>query len=105
MPRDEKNQTTTSNPYPEQITRRDFAALVVGAGIAASVSSPSTAAADFGLGTVETDVEIKTSDGTCDAAFIHPKSLSKTGSYSGVLIWPDAFGLRPSLRTIGRNIA
>jgi carboxymethylenebutenolidase len=105
MPRDEKNQTTTSNPYPEQITRRDFAALVVGAGIAASVSSPSTAAADFGLGMVETDVEIKTSDGTCDAAFIHPKSLSKTGSYPGVLIWPDAFGLRPSLRTIGRNIA
>jgi carboxymethylenebutenolidase len=105
MAHDEKNQPTTSDPYPGQITRRDFAALVVGAGIAASVSSPSTAAADFGLGMVETDVEIKTPDGTCDAAFIHPKSLSKTGSYPGVLIWPDAFGLRPSLRTIGRNIA
>ena len=26
-------------------------------------------------------------------------------SYPGVLIWPDAFGLRPSFRTIGRNIA
>jgi carboxymethylenebutenolidase len=105
MTHDEKNQPTSSNPYPGQITRRDFAALVVGAGIAASVSSPSTAAAEIGVGMVETDVEIKTPDGTCDAAFIHPKSPSKTGSYPGILIWPDAFGLRPSLRTIGRNIA
>ncbi|MGA3093158.1 MAG: dienelactone hydrolase family protein [Terriglobales bacterium] len=94
-----------NDPHPGEITRRDFAALVVGAGIAASVSSSSTAATDIGIEIVETDVEIKTLDGTCDAAFFHPKSLSKTESYPGVLIWPDAFGLRPSLRTIGRNIA
>jgi carboxymethylenebutenolidase len=50
---------------------------------------------------VEIDVEIKTPDGTCDAAFIHPK----TGSYAGVLIWPDAFGLRPAMRGIGKRIA
>jgi carboxymethylenebutenolidase len=50
---------------------------------------------------VETDVEIKTPDGTCDAAFIHPKS----GAHPGVLIWPDAFGLRPSMRDIGKRIA
>lgn len=50
---------------------------------------------------VETDVEIKTPDGVCDAAFIHPK----TGSHPGVLIWPDAFGLRPSMRDIGKRIA
>ena len=41
---------------------------------------------------VEKSVEIKTPDGTCDAVFIHPS----TGSHPGVLIWPDAFGLRPS---------
>ena len=58
-------------------------------------------AAAAGLEVVETDVEIKTPDGTCDAAFIHPKS----GSHPGVLIWPDAFGLRPSMRDIGRRIA
>ncbi len=108
MTDDEKNQPANEF-YPGDMTRRDFAALVVGAGIAASVSSSSTAAADVGVEMVETDVEIKTPDGTCDAAFIyhrsHPTSLSKSGAYPGVLIWPDAFGLRPSMRTIGRNIA
>jgi carboxymethylenebutenolidase len=46
-------------------------------------------------------VDIKTPDGMCDAAFFHPKS----GSHPGVLIWPDAFGLRPSMREIGKRIA
>jgi len=50
---------------------------------------------------VETSVEIETPDGTCDAAFIHPK----TGSHPGVLLWPDAFGLRPSMREMARRIA
>src|SRR5260370_23163992 len=103
MTDDEKSQSSNQS-HPGDLTRRDFAALLVGAGIAASVSS-STAAADIGIEMVETDVEIKTPDGTCDAAFIHPKALSKSGSYPGVLIWPDAGGLRPSMRTIGRNIA
>ena len=44
---------------------------------------------------------IKTPDGSCDAAFIHPA----TGAHPGVLIWPDAFGLRPSMRDIGRRLA
>ena len=44
-----------------------------------------------GLEVVETNVDIKTPDGTCDAAFFHPP----TGSHPGVIIWPDAFGLRP----------
>src|SRR5260370_38813345 len=102
MTDDEKNQPS-NQAHPGDITRRDFAALLVGAGIAATVTS--TAAADIGIEMVETDVEIKTPDGTCDAGFIHPKSLSKAGSYPGVLLWPDPFGLRPSMRTIGRNIA
>jgi carboxymethylenebutenolidase len=50
---------------------------------------------------VETDVEIKTPDGVCDAAFIRPG----TGSFPGVLIWVDAFGLRPVTREIGRRVA
>jgi carboxymethylenebutenolidase len=69
----------------------------VAAGIAATAGS----AAGASLEVVETDVEIKTPDGTCDAAFIHPK----TGSHAGVLIWPDAFGLRPSMRDIGKRLA
>jgi carboxymethylenebutenolidase len=71
---DEKEQNTGSSA-----SRREF--------VAASV--------------VETNVEIKMPDGTCDAALFHPKS----GSHPGVLIWPDAFGLRPSFRGIGRRLA
>src|ERR1700679_1997869 len=110
---DDKKNPTTNDPHPGDITRRDFATLLVGAGIAASVAS--TATANIGMEMVETDVEIRTPDGTCDAAFIYPKAhlksnpksdpTSKTGAYPGVLIWPDAFGLRPWMRTSGRNIA
>jgi len=79
------------------IGRRDFVGLSMAAGLVASAGSVEAA----GLELVETDVDIKTPDGTCDAAFIRPKS----GSHPGVLIWPDAFGLRPSLRGIARRIA
>ncbi len=104
---DEKNLPPNA-ALSSDLTRRDFATLLVGAVLVST--SHSARAAESGNNDndndmVETDVEIKTPDGTCDAAFIHPKSLSKTGSYPGVLIWPDAFGLRPSMRTIGRNIA
>jgi carboxymethylenebutenolidase len=79
------------------LTRRDFVALSVAAGLAAAAGLPS--AAD--LSVVETSVDITTPDGTCDAVFIHPT----TGSHPGVLIWPDAFGLRPSMRNIGKRLA
>ena len=78
------------------LARRDFV-VSVAAGLAAASSSASGAAMPL----TETDVEIKTPDGTCDAAFIHPKS----GSHPAVLIWTDAFGLRPSMREIGKRLA
>jgi carboxymethylenebutenolidase len=81
----------------KELGRRDFVGLSVAAGILATAGSAGAA----GLEVVETDVEIKTPDGTCDAAYFHPK----TGSYPGVLIWPDAFGLRPSFRGIARRLA
>jgi carboxymethylenebutenolidase len=77
-------------------SRRDFIALSVAAGLAVA-ASPALAA----LAVVEDEVTIRTPDGTCDAAFIHPA----TGAHPGVLIWPDAFGLRPSMRDIGKRIA
>jgi carboxymethylenebutenolidase len=46
-------------------------------------------------------VEVKTPDGMCDATFIHPT----TGSHPGVIIWPDAFGLRTAMVDIGKRIA
>jgi carboxymethylenebutenolidase len=99
MTDDQKNQTT-KDTHPGDLTRRGFAALMVGAGLAATTKAMAQPAA-AGLELAEADVEIKTPDGTCDAAFIHPKS----GSYPGVLVWPDAFGLRPSMGAIGRRIA
>jgi len=87
----------TNGANPGDFTRRDFTTLLVGASLAATMRA--AGAAD--LEVIETNLDIKTPDGTCDAAFIHPKS----GSYSGVLVWPDAFGLRPSMRGIGKRIA
>ena len=78
-------------------SRRDFIALSVAAGLVAA-AGPALAAS---LPVVEDEVTIKTADGTCDAAFIHPAS----GAYAGVLVWPDAFGLRPAMRDIGKRIA
>ncbi len=93
---DQKNQQN-NDTQASDLARRDFVALSVAAGLTASAGS----AAAAGMDVVETEVEIKTPDGTCDAAFIHPKS----GSHPGVLIWPDAFGLRPSMRDIAKRIA
>ena len=96
MTEDQKNQQKNDTQSGD-IARRDFVALSVAAGLAATAGSAEAA----GLEVVETDVEVKTPDGTCDAAFIHPK----TGSHPGVLIWADAFGLRPSMRAMAKRIA
>ena len=80
----------------DELTRRDFVAMTVAAGLAAAASDELSAQQ-----IVETNVEIKTPDGTCDAAFIHPA----TGAHAGVIIWPDAFGLRPSMRDMAKRLA
>jgi carboxymethylenebutenolidase len=95
---DEKRSEQTANPEsPTDLSRREFVTLSVAAGLAAAAGAAS--AADMPV--TEQNVEIKTPDGTCDAAFIHPTS----GSHPAVIIWPDAFGLRPSMRDIGKRIA
>lgn len=93
---DEKDRNDSAGT-PHELSRREFVTLSVAAGFAIVASSASGA----GLPVVETDVKVDTPDGTCDAAFIHPS----TGVHPGVLIWPDAFGLRPVLRDIGRRLA
>jgi carboxymethylenebutenolidase len=81
----------------DDITRRDFVKLSIAAGMA--VGAGTTADAQGSV--VETAVDVKTPDGTCDAVFVHPA----TGSHPGVLIWPDAFGRRPSMHAFARRIA
>jgi len=82
----------------DDFSRRDFVALSIAAGVAAATTTSARAA---NLPVTENNVTVKTPDGTCDAAFIHPT----TGTHPGVLIWPDAFGLRPSMRDIAKRIA
>jgi carboxymethylenebutenolidase len=94
---DDKRDSKKPDVAVTDLSRRDFIALSVTAGLAAVTGSAFGAAQPV----VETDVTIKTPDGTCDAAFFHPP----TGTHPGVLIWPDAFGLRPAMRDIGKRIA
>ena len=94
---DETHTQDDRTAAPPELSRRDFVALSVAAGIAAAAGSGAQAAGEV----VETDVQVKTPDGVCDAAFIHPAS----GAHPAVIIWPDAFGLRPSMRDIGKRIA
>ena len=94
---DEKRDHEENDDSARDLSRRDFVAMSLAAGLAAAAGSASAAE----LPVVETNVEVKTPDGTCNAAFIHPA----TGSHPGVLIWSDAFGLRPALRDMGKRIA
>jgi len=82
-----------------EINRRAFttASLAAGAAlIAANVARAQEA------GVTEAEVQIKTPDGTTDAALYTPKG---TGPFPGVLIFTDIFGLRPASRAVGRRLA
>ena len=77
------------------VTRRQFGVLL-GAGVAMMLPAVANAAA-----VTESEVTVKTPDGTADAYFVHPAS----GTAPGVLIWPDIFGLRPAFRSMGKRLA
>jgi carboxymethylenebutenolidase len=79
-----------------ELTRRQFGAIALGAGLAAAMPKLANAVETKGA-----DVEIKTADGTADAFFVHPAK----GKYPGVLIWPDIFGLRPAFRQMATRLA
>jgi len=79
------------------VSRRGFAALTVAAGVAGVGG-----AAEAEVQIVETDVVIKTVDGACDAALFHPAGK---GSWPAVVMMPDALGLRPVFRGMGRRLA
>jgi carboxymethylenebutenolidase len=80
----------------EELTRRRFGAMALGAGLVAALPRMANAAATTGA-----DVAIKTSDGTADAYFVHPAQ----GKHPGILIWPDIFGLRPAFRQMATRLA
>jgi carboxymethylenebutenolidase len=77
------------------LSRRQFGALGFGVSLAAML--PTVASATE---VSESEVEIKTPDGTCDAHFVHPAKPT-----AAVLVWPDIFGLRPAFRAMGKRLA
>ena len=78
------------------LSRRQFSALTLGATLVSALPPVANAAE-----TKDSEVEIKTPDGTADAYFVHPA----TGHHPGVLVWPDIFGLRPAFRQMGKRLA
>src|SRR5256714_15126690 len=77
------------------VTRRQFGVLL-GAGVAMLLPQVVNAVA-----VTESEVTVKTPDGTADAYFVRPA----TGTAPGVLVWPDIFGLRPAFRQMGKRLA
>ncbi len=87
---------------PGHLTRREFGVLTAGAagaGLGFLDADPARSAEDSGL--VAQDVLITTPDGQADCYFVHPKE----GTHPGVLLWPDAFGLRPAMRQMAARLA
>ena len=83
-------------PTSGRLSRRQFGALTVGAGVI-SMLPAFAGAADV----TEADIDIKTPDGTANAYLVHPRH----GVHPGVLVWPDVFGLRPFFKQLGKRLA
>ena len=77
------------------VTRRQFGVLL---GAGAAMLLPEVVGA---VAVTESDVTVKTPDGTADCYFVHPAS----GTAPAVLVWPDIFGLRPAFRQMGKRLA
>ena len=77
------------------VTRKQFG-IMLGAGVAMLLPKVANA-----VTVTESDVNVKTPDGTADCYFVHPT----TGTAPGVVIWPDIFGLRSAFRTMGKRLA
>jgi carboxymethylenebutenolidase len=79
-----------------ELTRRQFGAMALGAGLAAALPALGDAPPTTGA-----QVDIKTPDGVADAYFVHPVK----GKFPAVLIWPDIFGLRPAFKQMATRLA
>jgi len=95
---DTKHEPQENTKAAADVSRRDFVAMSMTAGLAVAAGNLASAAE---LSIAEVNVNVKTPDGICDAALIHPT----TGSHPAVILWPDAFGLRPSMVDMGKRLA
>ena len=90
------NADNTTYLNAKRLTRREFGAVSAGAGLTMLLPRPANA-----QDVSESEIEVETPDGVCDSYFVHPAS----GAHPGVLIWPDAFGLRPAMRQMAKRLA
>jgi carboxymethylenebutenolidase len=79
-----------------KVTRREFGGVMLGAGVAMMLPQTPNA-----VRVTESEVNVKTPDGTADCYFVHPAA----GTGAAVLVWPDIFGLRPAFRQMGKRLA
>ena len=85
------------------LSRREFGKLSVAAGVALAAAGRSVAASvEAAAPIAERGVDIKTADGSCDAVLVSPRGKGRSPA---VLVWPDAYGLRPAAIDIGRRLA
>ncbi len=80
------------------ISRREFTALSLAVGAAAATGLAAAGAREA----IDADVQITTPSGVCDAALIHPQG---NGRWPGVILFVDAFGLRPAMRDMAKRLA
>jgi carboxymethylenebutenolidase len=79
------------------LSRREFAALSLAAGVAATSGVHAAGQVDV----VETEFEIAAADGMCEAVLVHPKS----DAWPGVILFTDVFGLRRTMRDMAKRLA
>jgi carboxymethylenebutenolidase len=80
----------------KKYSRRDVGTIAAAVGVVMMLPQAANA-----VDVKESDVNIKTPDGECDAYFVAPTS----GAHAAVLVWPDIFGLRPAFRQMGKRLA
>ncbi len=80
------------------MSRREFTALSLAAGITAAAGARAADSREVS----DTDVQVKTKSGVCDAALVHPSDQVR---YPAVIMFPDAFGLRPTMRDMAKRLA
>lgn len=93
---DERTFAAGAEHGEHALTRRRFGSL--SASVAASLLLPRPAHA---LDVTAAEVDVPTPDGTADCYFAHPTA----GAHPGVLVWPDARGLRGVYRQMAWRLA
>lgn len=93
---DEHSMDDMVEEQRDGLSRRRLGALTIGASLMATLPRAANA-----VDVKESDVVIKTPDGEAQAYFVHPAA----GKAPAVLVWADAFGLRPAFRQMGKRLA